>query len=231
MTEHRRFKKGLAVRYKEWQPLGHRHGISLTRNAKFIENSQNFGLYIVFRIENGKAVYPKGFSGRFELQDEGIDLDHLPVMTAATLVEEPDSTRSVLLSAKKIEGNYYYADWWEMEDYQASINYEKTIGEAIRALEKLYDAKLLLVWKPDEETPVDEIEILYASEALGTPETLTDLGVTKENLTSETANLTIGKKIYAATYEELPCRFWHTFEVLFCININTIVLPTIAIYS
>lgn len=158
---------------------------------------------IVFRIENGKAVYPKGFSGRFELQDEGIDLDHLPVMTAATLVEEPDSTRSVLLSAKKIEGNYYYADWWEMEDYQASINYEKTIGEAIRALEKLYDAKLLLVWKPDEETPVDEIEILYASEALGTPETLTDLGVTKENLTSETANLTIGKKIYAATYEEL----------------------------
>ena len=158
---------------------------------------------IVVRIENGEVFYPEGFSGKFELQGAETDFTQLPFMTAATLINEQDNTLAVLLSARQIEDNFYYFDWWEVDDYQASINYEKTIGEAIAALEKLYEAKLLLIWKPEEETPVDEIEVLYASEALGTPETFTDLGITKENLTAETANLTIGKKIYAATYEEL----------------------------
>ena len=158
---------------------------------------------IVIRIEKGKVTYPKDFPGAFELQEEGYDLEHLPVMTQAMLIDEPDNTRPVLLSAKQIEGNYYYIDWWEMDDYQSTINYEKTIGEAIAALEKLYDAKLLLLWKPDEETSTDEIQLLYVSEALGTPESLEDLGITKEDLTSENANLTIGKNLYAATYDEL----------------------------
>ena len=158
---------------------------------------------VVIRIEEGKVTYPKDFSGTFELQEEGYDLEHLPVMTPATLIDEPDNTRPILLSAKQIGGNYYYVDWWEMDDYQATINYEKTIGEAIAALEKLYDAKLILLWKPDEKTSTDDIQLLYTSEALGTPESLEDLGITKEDLTSENANLTIGKNIYAATYEEL----------------------------
>ena len=52
-----------------------------------------------------------------------------------------------------------------MDDYQSTINYEKTIGEDIAALEKLYDAKLVLLWKPDEGTSTDEIQLLYGSEA------------------------------------------------------------------
>ncbi len=158
---------------------------------------------IVIQIENGKVIYPEGFPGRFEPQGEETNFDRLPLMTPATLVDEPDNTRPVLLSAKQIEGSYYYVDWWDMEDYQASINYEKTIDEAITALESLYDAKLLLIWKPDEKTPADEIEILYTSEDLGDPESIEDLGLKKEDIISKNANLTIGKKIYAATYEEL----------------------------
>ncbi len=158
---------------------------------------------IVIRIENGNVTYPESFSGRFEPQEDDTDFTHLPVMTPTTFIDKSGSNRPVLLTVRQIEGNYYYADWWEMEDYQASINYEKTIGEAISALEKLYDAKLLLFWKPEDDTPDNEIEILYASEDLGNPESIKDLGVTKEDLTAETAKLTVGKSTYSATYEEL----------------------------
>lgn len=158
---------------------------------------------IVVRVENGSVIYPQSFSGRFELQEDGQNFESLPVMTAAMLIDEPDHTRPVLLSAKQIEGNFYYIDWWEMEDYKTSINYEKTIGEAITALEQLYNAKLLLFWKPDEESSTEKTSILYASESLGKPDLIEDLGITNDNLTTETANLTIGKNLYNATYEEL----------------------------
>ena len=158
---------------------------------------------VVIRIEEGRVIYPKDFPFTFDLQEGEYDLEHLPVMAPATVTDGTGSARPVLLSAKQIDGNFYYIDWWEMADYQAAINYEKTIGEAISALEKLYDAKLLLLWKPDEDTSIDEIRFLYVSEALGTPESLEDLGIIKEDLISENANLTINKSLYAATYEEL----------------------------
>ena len=124
-------------------------------------------------------------------------------MTPVTLIDESGNARQVLLSVKQIEGNYFYLDWWEMENYQATINYEKNIGEAISALEKLYDAKLVLFWETEDETSDDKDRLLYASASLGNPESIEDLGITKEDLASKSANLTIGKNIYAATYEEL----------------------------
>jgi len=164
-------------------------------------NRSNDG--IVVRVENGDIIYPEGFSGRFELQDSETDLNRLPFMTPAMLINTDDSTVPVLISAKRIEGNFYYLDWWETDNYRSFINYEKTIGEAITALEKLYEAKLLLVWQPQEETQNSEVEILYASQDLGSPESLSDIGITKEDILAETSKLTIGKKIYTATYEEL----------------------------
>ncbi|MBQ4512350.1 MAG: mechanosensitive ion channel family protein [Anaerolineaceae bacterium] len=159
---------------------------------------------IVVRIEdNGNVIYPEGFSGRFELQNESDQVDRMPVMSSAALINEDGSSVSVLVSAKKIEGNFYYLDWWKTENYRSFVNYEKTIGEAIAALEKLYDAKLLLVWQPQEESQNNETEILYVSEELGTPESFKDLGITQEDILLETAKLTIGKKIYTATYEQL----------------------------
>ena len=50
---------------------------------------------IVVRAENGKIIYPEGFSGRFELQSEEPALDHLPVMTPASLINEDGSSLSV----------------------------------------------------------------------------------------------------------------------------------------
>ena len=158
---------------------------------------------IVIRLDNGTVIYPEAFSGRFELQGEDTEFTQLPVMTSALFVDKSGDTQPVLLSARRIEGDFYYVDWWTMDEYQASINYEKNIGEAISALEKLYEAKLLLFWKPEEDTPFNEIEILYASESLCAPESIDALGITKEDLSSESAKLTIGKNIYAATYEEL----------------------------
>ena len=158
---------------------------------------------IVIRSDNGNVIYPEGFSGRFEPQGEDTEFTHLPVMSSAVFVDKSGNTRPVLLSIRQIEGDFYYVDWWEMEEYQASINYEKNIGEAISALEKLYEAKLLLFWKPEEDSPINNIEILYASESLGAPESIDVLGITKEDLSSESPKLTIGKNIYAATYEEL----------------------------
>ncbi len=182
----------------------HVNGDSYDGPEVFADEAQNRNFDgVVIRIEDGKVTYPKDFPGSFELQEEGYDLEHLPVMAPATLIDEPDNTRPILLSSEQIDGNYYYIDWWEMNDYQATINYEKTIGEAIAALEKLYDAKLVLLWKPNEDTSNDEIQLLYVSEALGTPESFEDIGITREDLTSETASLTIGKNLYTATYEEL----------------------------
>lgn len=158
---------------------------------------------IVVRAENGKNIYPEGFSGRFELQGEEPDLDYLPVMTPASLINEDGSSLSVLVSAKKIEGNFYYLDWWETDDYRSFVNYEKTIGEAIAALEKLYGAKLLLIWQPQEEAQDSDVEVLYVSEELGTSESLKEIGISKEDILNETTKLTIGKKIYTATYNEL----------------------------
>ena len=51
---------------------------------------------LVVRIENGEVFYPEGFSGKFELQGAETDFTHLPFMTAATLVDEPDITMPVL---------------------------------------------------------------------------------------------------------------------------------------
>ena len=109
-------------------------------------NRSNDG--IVVRVENDQVIYPEGFSGRFELQGETTAPDQLPLMTSAALINEDGSTHSVLISAKLIGGSYYYLDWWKTDNYRSFVNYEKTIGEAIAALEKLYEAKMLLVWQP-----------------------------------------------------------------------------------
>ena len=164
-------------------------------------NRSNDG--IVVRVENNQVIYPEGFSGRFELQGETAAPDQLPLMTSASLISEDGTTHSVLISAKLIGGSFYYLDWWETDNYRSVVNYEKTIGEAIAALEKLYEAKLLLVWQPQEETQKSDIEVLYVSEELGTAESLKDIGITKEDILSEKTKLTIGKSIYTATYEEL----------------------------
>lgn len=153
---------------------------------------------VVVQIANNKLIYPDEFSGRFELLSENPDVSQLENMTLTTLIDEPDNTRPVLISGKWIAGDFYYVDWWEMDDYQSSINYEKPIGEAVSTLEQLYDASLLLLDSTDENLP-----ILYSSKALGTAENIGDLGITKEDIDAKTASLTINKKTYSAAYEDL----------------------------
>ncbi len=153
---------------------------------------------VVVRVDKGEVIYPDGFTGSFELLTEAGNIDQLDYMTGTTLIDGPEKTRPVLISARQIEGSFYYIDWWEMDDYYSSINYEKQIGEAVKTLEQLYDASLLLV-EESENGPA----ILYASKALGAPERIEDLGLSSDVLDAENANLTINKKTYTATYENI----------------------------
>ncbi len=162
------------------------------------EGADTFEDGVVVKAENGGIVYPDDFSGRFEILKDSSDLDQLEIMTSTTLTDGADHARTVLISSKQMGEDYYYIDWWEMDDYQSSINYEKHIKSAVTTLEQLYEASLLLL----EETDGD-ILILYASEALGEPETIADLGITKKDISDKTVNLTINKKTFSAAYEEL----------------------------
>lgn len=154
---------------------------------------------VVVRIgKDGGIVYPESFSGKFEILNNAGDLENLPVMTSTTLLDGPELTRPVLISAKAVTDGIYYIDWWEIDDYQSSINYTKYIGEAITTLERLYNAGLLLIEETDEGP-----SLLFASKKLGTPETIEDIGLKKEDISSESANLTISRKTYSASYEEL----------------------------
>ena len=153
---------------------------------------------VVVRAENGQIVYPDDFSGSFELLNENPDLTQLESMTLTTLISEPDNTHPVLISAKKIGGDFWYIDWWEMDVYQSSVNYEQLIREAVKTFEQLYEANLVLIEEKDGDT-----SILYASPALGAPETIGDLGITNEDISAQKADLTIGRKSYSAAYEDL----------------------------
>lgn len=167
-------------------------------NGNRYEGPEIFDDGVVVKAENGSIVYPEGFSGRFELLNEASDLNQLQVMTDTTLLDDPDNSRPVLISAKEMGENYWYIDWWEMDDYRSSINYEQYLSEAITTLEKLYDAKLVLV-----DDQADEKNILYTSKAFGSPESLAELGITDKEITDKTPNITLGDNIYTATYEEL----------------------------
>ncbi|MBR6089837.1 MAG: hypothetical protein IKP86_07880, partial [Anaerolineaceae bacterium] len=154
---------------------------------------------VVVRVdENNGIVYPESFPGRFEDLQTADDLENLPLMTGTTLLDGPEHTGQVLISAKAVADGIYYIDWWKIEEYRSSLNYTKYIGEAITTLERLYNARLLLI----EETD-DGPSLLFASKELGTPETIEDIGLKKEDISSESANLTIGRKTYSASYEEL----------------------------
>lgn len=186
---------------------------------------------VVVQYQKGSLSYPESFSGSFVFHDEETAVDHLPLMAPATLTENPDDTRPVLISAGKIDGSYYYVGWKDVKTYESAINYNKTIGEAISALEKLYGAKMLLFWEPEDGTSMDEIEILYVSGELGTPGSLKDLGISAEDLSSENSKLTIGKKLFSATYEKLMIfdRPAKAIVLLNTISSNTYVLNCIII--
>lgn len=152
---------------------------------------------VVVKAEDGMIIYPESFSGRFDTLTKAGDLETLETMSSATLLDGPENTRPVLISSRLIGGNYYYIDWWEMDDYQTSINYEKYIRDGVRSLEQLYSASLILVGDSDD------LPLLYASEALGKPQTISDLGITPEDISSQASGLTINKKTYTAAYEKL----------------------------
>ncbi len=153
---------------------------------------------VVVKVRNGKVIYPDEFSGSFELLDEAGNIGQMAYMTPTTLIDGPENTRPVLISSRQIGDSFYYIDWWEIDDYQSSVNYGKLIGEAVTTLEQLYDARLLLLEETDEDT-----SILYASKELGSPETIADLGLTKEDIDAENTNLTVSMKTYTAAYENL----------------------------
>lgn len=162
------------------------------------EGPEIFNDGVVVRIKDGQIIYPNGFSGRFELLNEAADLTGLEDMSLTTLSERADSSRPVLITARQIKGNFYYIDWWEMDDYQSSINYDKPIRDAVLPLEQLYDASLIL-YEENEEG----LSILYASKNLGLPPKIEDFGSTWGEIKSEKGSLTINKRTYSAAYEEL----------------------------
>ena len=147
------------------------------------------------------------------------------------MIDQNNNSRPILISAKRIADSFYYIDWWEMDDYQGSVNYEKNIGEAITTLEKLYDAKMLLYWESEDENAADNIEILYASENFGTLESFEDIGLTTEKINSKAQNLTVGKTIYTATYKDLRIygRNAKAVILLNSINNNTYIINCIVI--
>ena len=153
---------------------------------------------VVVQVKNGEVIYPVTFPGRFELLTENPDLSQLKSMTMTELSDGPDNSRPCLISAKWIDGDYYYIDWWKMDEYQASINYDQPVREAITPLEQLYEASLLLL-----EDDGEEMSILYASRTLGTPETIGDLGITREDINAGASSLTLNRKTYTAAYENL----------------------------
>ena len=48
---------------------------------------------LVVQNKNGKIIYPKDFSGRFEILTGDTDLDDLGIMIGTTLIDGPENTR------------------------------------------------------------------------------------------------------------------------------------------
>lgn len=174
------------------------YALSLRVDGDSYSGPEIFGDAVVVRYKDDEIIYPENFSGRFEILNEKPDLAHLENMTRTTLIDEPSNTRPVLISSQQIKGIFYYITWWELDNYQNSVNYERLIRETVATLENSYDASLLLL----EETD-DDITILYASNALGTSEKISDLGLTREIIDAKTESLTINKRTYTAAYEDL----------------------------
>ena len=152
---------------------------------------------VVIRVEDGRIIYPEAFSGSMEGLIPGEPWDE--AVPGILHLSPGDEGTEVYFTVRPIVGDYYYADWTTVEEYNEDIDLgNRRMNSLINDMENSYDVYFLIVSLTDGK-------LLYASDALENfdeGETLQDLGLTRDDFEKENPTVRIGGKPYLAFYRQ-----------------------------
>lgn len=154
---------------------------------------------VVIRIEEGKVIYPEEFPGSFADLQSKEDLLKITSPMEDTLTGsdgDPDSRKEVVVTAAQIADDLFYINYSPLDQYETEAEQADFVHDAIATLEKSFDGSLLIL--SDED-----LSVVYCSDGFDEAETVEDLGLSKDLIKSQPAELTIKDRTYNARYENL----------------------------
>ena len=157
--------------------------------------------YMVVQVVNGTIRMPAEAEGLFpELTPEMITSEYEQTLTEF-------NGRPVFVTGGRISGGWYCVGWAPIEDYDAYIKARISEERLTEAMESVSDIEIFMIASPDQSDPAagqeDSGIFLQKTKGLSKYSSLSDLGITREDLKKENFTLKTdnGKKYICSPIE------------------------------
>ena len=158
------------------------------------EGPEIFDEGVVLRIKNNELVYPDGFSASF-IGLEPKDLDNK--FHHVEMQEDGGSApEQYVLMTGQITKDTWFADYTKENEFYDISNLVKKMNDLLYDTEKSYGGYIFMI---DANDP--GLEVMYWSDDFGTdPVTLSDIGISKEDISNQTPIIEFNKTTYNVRY-------------------------------
>lgn len=140
---------------------------------------------MVVRVSNGKVELPREAEKLFDVMPpDMITGEYAQIRTTYKRGSGSEKEEEVYLTSGKIDGEWYYVKWTPVSEHDTYIRSRLSEEKLFGALNSADDVEFLLI-AGGSGNAEDEASLLYKTGELSKYSSLSDLGITKEDLESE----------------------------------------------